>query len=171
MISEDYFYELKTNCDIVHELLNFVETTANFSVVTFEQADIPIEIILRDKVLSYFYGLKFKMKILKMNPFMFYDWHRDSGVRGCAVNLLLNPTRCVTMFREDTYFSPRQKRMLDLNYQPNTYYLFNTSADHCVANFEGIRYSISLFPPEIKDFSKERKDYFKYKNLVKLENL
>lgn len=171
MNQEDYYYQLKTKCAVSDKLLEYADQDNNFSIATFLQKVVPFEIIKQDSVLLYFNNAGWVVKILKMHPFTFYDWHRDSGRRGCAVNLLITDVRCTTLFREDNYCMPRQKKILELAYLPDTYYMFNTAADHSVTNFEFTRYSLSLFPPYNPDFIKERKEYFKYLEEVKNINL
>ena len=104
MNSSHYYYEINQQCTVVQELLDFATQDYNFQEVTFLQKTIPDHIVKKDPVLSYFNNLNFSLKIIKMFPNSFYDWHRDSGVRGCAINLLLTPVRCITLFREDSYF-------------------------------------------------------------------
>jgi hypothetical protein len=166
MKQDNCYYELKTKCKVADILLEYA-SHRDYSIVTFIQKEVPFEIVKQDPVLLYFYDTGWAIKVIKMVPFTFYDWHRDSGVRGCAVNLLLNTVRCTTLFRDNNYCLPRQKHIVELSYLPNTYYMFNTAADHCVANFESTRYTISLFPPENLEFKEERKDFFKYTEQVK----
>jgi hypothetical protein len=171
MNNDDYYYEIKQQCTVVKELLDFVTQDHNFEVVTFLQKTIPEHIVKKDPVLSYFNDLNFSLKIIKMFPNSFYDWHRDSGVRGCGINLLLNPVRCITLFREDSYFLQRQKKIVELAYKPFTYYMLNTSADHSVVNFDQHRFSVSLFPPRDSDFVKERNQFNEYLKIIKLAGL
>jgi hypothetical protein len=167
MNQDDYYYQLNTKCIVSDQLIEYADQIKIYSVVTFMQKIVPLEIIKQDPVMLYFYNNGWTIKIFKMEPFTFYDWHRDSTVRGCAVNLLLNAKRSTTLFQEDTYYLPRQKRILELSYLPNTYYMFNTAAMHCVTNFESVRYSVSMFPPHNPNFAEEVKDYFKYTKKVK----
>lgn len=167
MNQDDYYYQLNTKCKICDQLIDYATQIKIYSVVTFMQKIVPLEIIKQDPVMLYFYDTGWTIKILKMEPFTFYDWHRDTRVRGCAVNLLLDAERCTTLFRANTYDLPRQKRFVELSYLPNTYYMFNTAAEHCVANFKSIRYSVSMFPPHNSNFKEETKDYFKYTNKIK----
>jgi hypothetical protein len=88
--------------------------------------------------------------VIKLDENTYYDWHMDTD-RGVGINLLLNnwdTSHCM--------FSPKLKRgdsvekgnvkspFVELKYEPNTYYLFNSQKAHTVYNFKGTRYLLSV---------------------------
>ena len=76
--------------------------------------------------------------ILRLKPYRCYDWHVDQ-YRGVTVNCLLTPsikTHCVFGKPDgNEHFD-----FLELTYQPNTLYLFNTQVPHMVMNWDETRY-------------------------------
>jgi hypothetical protein len=50
------------------------------------------------------------------------------------------------------------KDVIELRYQPRTFYLFNNQIEHCVANLGGPRYVFSLYFKEEKHFEFIKED-------------
>jgi hypothetical protein len=48
-----------------------------------------------------------------------------------------------TLFGEDLH--NQNMKITELKYMPNTLYLFNNQAEHCVINLDGPRYLFSLY--------------------------
>ena len=98
----------------------------------------------------------FKAGIIKLEANTYYDWHIDTD-RGVGVNMLLN-----NWDRSHCMFNPNLKRgtnvahgnvkdkFIELNYEPQKYYLFNAQVAHTVYNFEETRYLLSI------DFEEDR---------------
>jgi hypothetical protein len=164
MNTEDLYFKLKTKSVIAEELLEYLKTFTNYERHIYDQTDVPIELISKDRVLSYFHQLNFSIKGMKMNPFEKYDWYAVPTYWGYSVNLALNSINYQALFRDSQDFSVEE-----LNYELNTYYLVNTSIEHCVQNYEEDRYILVILPPS--DIFEEDKDYFYYRNLIQLENL
>ena len=103
----------------------------------------------------------FTLGIIKLEENTYYDWHIDTD-RGVGLNLLLNnwdKSHC--MFARDyNTINTISNKFIELKYEPQTYYLFNTQVAHTVYNFKDTRYLLSV------DFE-ERKDKLNYKMLLK----
>lgn len=106
-----------------------------------------------------------RVAVLRTDPFQNYVWHRDD-YRGVAINMLLSHEKSHCLFGtnkndDNMYFE-------ELEYLPNTFYLFNTQKLHTVINFQGYRYMLSV---EFVD-TKSELNYFdvywwaKHNNLV-----
>jgi hypothetical protein len=79
--------------------------------------------------------------IVKMDANSCYNWHTDTK-RQCSVNMLIDGYRSHCVFSpdpEDVNIS-----VLELNYQPNTYYAFDTQTPHMILNLDNPRYLLSL---------------------------
>jgi hypothetical protein len=96
--------------------------------------------------------------ILKLDPYICYDWHTDTR-RGVGINMLLTPEA-----RSICAFAPNKEgavfKIEELKYKPSTYYLFNTQVPHTVYNFETTRYLLSI------EFAKD-KEQLTYEKLLK----
>ena len=97
---------------------------------------------------------KFRCGILLVEPDYCYNWHVDSE-RKSALNMLLyddGNSRCI--------FAPYGFGIVmptvELKYQPNTFYAFNTQIVHMVCNTSKPRYLFSVeFTDEDKDLTYE----------------
>jgi hypothetical protein len=74
--------------------------------------------------------------ITKMTPMQYYRLHTDAN-RGVSVNMLISHEHSHCVFVDDT-------QMLELEYQPGVFYVFNSQIPHTVLNLSGIRYSFQL---------------------------
>lgn len=98
--------------------------------------------------------------ILKTDPYQLYAWHKDE-YRGVCINMILTPewpSHC--LFGRDKDYT--NKYFTELNYEPDTFYVFNNQVSHCVINFDQPRYMFSvefsksldtLNFPEIRDWA------------------
>ena len=103
------------------------------------------------------------MRLYMFPSMSVYNWHKDYAV-GCSLNLVMEDYNAHTLFK-----SPDSKgilnKVIDLKYEKNKWYLFNSQIFHSVVNL-GIRDRIMLtmtFPKNIKyqeilDFLKSVKD-------------
>jgi hypothetical protein len=76
-----------------------------------------------------------RLGLLRIPPFTFYDWHVDAYRQSC-INMQLNldhPSHTLFGYQADDH----NKDVLELRYQPRTFYLFNNQIEHCVANLGG----------------------------------
>jgi hypothetical protein len=97
---------------------------------------------------------KFKIAhfgILRMEPNRFYKWHVD-GERGASINMLLNcDAYSYCLFGDPNYENITQTEFIKLEYQPNTFYIFNTQWPHCVINFDKPRYLFTVMFEQTKE--------------------
>ena len=80
--------------------------------------------------------------ILTMPPHRSYFWHTDE-TRGVSINMLLtgeHTSHCLFGQRVDN----QNIDFIELKYQPNTFYLFNTQWPHSVYNFDKHRFLFSI---------------------------
>ena len=154
------YYEIGKKSTIVKELEDFAFSPSDWlPYYNFDAKRIPPEIVFQDDFfiwLSHRYS--FVAGILKLDPYVCYDWHIDTR-RGVGVNMLLTPfDRSICAFKVDldqTVF-----KIDELKYKPGTYYLFNTQVSHTVYNFETTRYLMSV------EFAKD-KDELSFDDLLK----
>lgn len=136
------YYKINKKSVICDELLNFViDETKDWWIeyFGFKTKVVPNEIIFKDKTLkSIFEMYPFTGGILKLDPYEIYDWHKDSR-RGVTINMLLKGFESKCFFRDDI-----SKEEFLLNYEPNTYFLFNTQKTHKVCNGSDVRYVFSI---------------------------
>lgn len=83
-----------------------------------------------------------RIVVLSMPASSVYNWHIDDH-RSSTVNLLVNNHDCSNCFFGDPIDSNRHN-LLELQYQPNKFYLFNTKKEHMVINRGERRYMVSL---------------------------
>lgn len=118
----------------------------------------PNELALREPVLQQIHD-EFainRMAILKTPPLHNYLWHVDDD-RGVTVNMLLAHDHLSHCLFGQPVNSDNFK-FLELRYQPNTLYVFNTRFPHTVINFDRHRY---LFSVEFKA-NKDQLSYPKF---------
>jgi hypothetical protein len=87
--------------------------------------------------------------VIKTMPNILYNWHLD-GSRAASINLRFESSgHSHSLFGEsDDGFNDK---FVELEYEPNTFYLFNTQHKHCVINFNESRYVFSLQFVQTKD--------------------
>lgn len=80
--------------------------------------------------------------IMRLDPHTCYLWHKDID-RWFTINMLLNTDgHSHTVFGEKN--SVYTSSICELNYEPNTFYIFNTQYDHEVYNFNSYRYLFTM---------------------------
>ena len=154
------YYEIGKKSTILKDLEDFAFSPSDWlPYYNFDDKRIPPEIVFQDDFfiwLSHRYS--FVAGILKLDPYVCYDWHIDTR-RGVGVNMILTPfDRSICAFKVDldqTVF-----KIDELKYKPGTYYLFNTQVSHTVYNFETTRYLMSI------EFAKN-KDELSFNDLLK----
>jgi len=83
-----------------------------------------------------------RIVILSMPPFSTYNWHTDDH-RSSTVNLLINNHQnSLCLFGEP--IDDNRSNFIELRYEPNTFYLFNTKKKHMIVNNGQRRYTMSL---------------------------
>lgn len=127
----------------------------------FEVAPIPPEIWKQEKLLCDV-DEEFKFEhvgLVRIPPHFNYNWHLDTN-RGCCINMLLSHERSHLFFAQPSpqdhlVSHGRNGYFVELEYEPDTFYAFNSQKLHCVYNFEKPRY---LFTCEFL----QRKDELPY---------
>lgn len=96
-----------------------------------------------------------RMGILRVPAKNFYDWHVDEHRLSC-INLLISQKH-----HSHTLFGIQRdglnKEILELEYEPKRYYLFNNQVQHCVCNLDEDRYLFSIYFQEEMRFKDVRK--------------
>ena len=82
-----------------------------------------------------------KPNIFRTTPMNFYNWHTDTE-RECSINMILENTESHCLFGTDIDVS--NKSIVELKHEPNAYYLCNLKEQHCILNFTGTRYILSI---------------------------
>ena len=91
-----------------------------------------------------------RLGLLRVESMTVYDWHVDEKRESC-VNLLYSlDNNSHTLF--GTQRDQLNKDVIELKYEPNTFYLFNNQVEHTVINLDGPRYLFSLYFEEEKDY-------------------
>lgn len=89
----------------------------------------------------------FQGALLRLPPHSCYTFHTDTR-RGVAVNLLVHHTHSHTFFTDAAALEHAAEApvvpAVELVYEPDTYYLFNSQQPHAVWNGAGPRYLLSL---------------------------
>jgi hypothetical protein len=120
----------------------------------WNSTEIPLEQTLNNEPVLKTLDERFKIAhlgILLMDPNNFYKWHVD-GERGVSINMLLtydSPSYC--LFGDPNYENITQTEFIKLEYQPNTFYIFNTQWPHSVINFDKPRYMFTVMFEQTKE--------------------
>ena len=154
------YYEIGKKSTIARDLMDFAMQPSEWApYFNFNAKRVPPEIIFQDDFFRWLVKrYHFVAGILKLDPYVCYDWHIDDR-RGVGINMLLTPSaRSICAFthnKDDMVF-----KIEELPYKPQTYYLFNTQVTHTVYNFETTRYLLSI------EFAKN-KEQLSYDELLK----
>jgi hypothetical protein len=109
----------------------------------FMAIPVPDEILWADPLLAALGNkLAFHAGILRMEPNTCYNWHVDTD-RKVGLNMLLSDdgeSRCLFLDGEPGVVFKTH----ELDYQPDTYYVFNTQVPHMVLNTVKPRYLFSV---------------------------
>jgi hypothetical protein len=117
----------------------------------FDATRIPNDILANDPVIADI-GSRHPLMggVVMLPPNTFYNWHKDTR-RGVSINMVLNPydgiSHCVFTPDKDVVVG----EFIELQYQPDTYYVFNTQVDHMVLNFDKPRLLLTIEFGEDKD--------------------
>lgn len=138
------YYEIEKKSTLQKDLIDYAQVSgAWLKYYNFDIRPIPQEILNKDPFFQWLSkNYKYFAAILKLDPYVCYDWHKDTK-RGVSINMLLTPeARSICMFtdsKEGVVFKTEE-----LIYKPETYYIFNTQVFHTVFNFETERYLLSV---------------------------
>ena len=154
------YYEIGKKSTIKDEVFDFaISPTDWMPYYNFDAKPLPHELIFKDEFFVWLaQRYDFIAGVLRLDPYICYNWHTDTR-RGVGVNMLLTPnTRSFCAFGIDS--DQLVFKIEELKYKPNTYYLFNTQVPHTVYNFETTRYLMSI------EFAKN-KDELSFNDLLK----
>jgi hypothetical protein len=138
------YYEILSKSVLTQELIDIANDSDPWvSYYYFNLKLVPREFLPKDPFLKWLASeYEFNIGILKLDPYVCYDWHTDSR-RGVSINMLLTieaRSTCVfSKHKQGVVFS-----IEELIYKPDTYYAFNTQIPHTVYNFETTRYLLSI---------------------------
>lgn len=155
------FYEIKSKAtitqDVIREALNPNAQWQKY--FNFDATRIPNEILAQDPVLVDISTRHPMMGgVVMLPPNTFYNWHKDTR-RGVSINMVLNPNDGIS----HCIFTPDSDVVVgvfkELQYKPDTYYVFNTQVTHMVLNFDQPRLLLTI------EFG-EDKDALSYEDLI-----
>jgi hypothetical protein len=137
-------YFKKVNAPSEHVSKFFTEDRLSkldwLNVPGYQGIEVPRPIYMKEKffqALDEKYGVS-GCAILKFSPMIAYTWHNDSD-RNATINMLLNPWHhSHSMFGENG--SEWHKEIIELVYEQDHFYLFNTQHPHEVINLDHMRY-------------------------------
>ena len=147
------FYEIKTKSVIRDAVIQ--EATRNdakwVKYFNFDATQIPNHILALDPVIADI-GSRHPLigGVVMLPPNTFYNWHKDTR-RGVSINMVLNPqdgiSHCIFTADKDVVVG----EFAELQYKPDTYYVFNTQVNHMVLNFDKPRLLLTIEFGEDKD--------------------
>jgi hypothetical protein len=154
MNTDHLFYKLNAECTIIPDVLKFLPT-AEWKWVPYQTlaTNFPYRILDNDPFLSSI-PKKFHptLRLYKFPARSVYNWHIDAVI-GCSLNMVLDDYESVTLFKKE---EDKKINIIDqtveLKYQKEKWYVFNSQATHMVANIGAVdRYLLSVsFPKMIK---------------------
>ena len=162
-----YYTKLKNKSSVVASEWHQFKDLEWQSYYGFDAISVPSIIWRQEEVLR---------KICKQFPFKHvglirlpvnynYNWHKDIN-RGCGINMLLDHGKSYALFAGDSKvnnsnteeydFDEFGMPFIELDYEPNTFYAFNTQELHCVFNFDKPRYLFTCeFEQDVNELSYE----------------
>lgn len=145
--TDDLFFKLPYKSTIREALLDFARTDKSnwIPYYTFVAKKIPDCLLGEDPFLKKLYAhRKFLAGVMKLEPNIGYQWHRDTN-RDAGINMLLNyeaPSHL--LFSRNQTNNEIMCNFDELKYEKDAYYLINSDIPHMVINFEEVRYLFSL---------------------------
>lgn len=129
---------------IANDLLLYAQNTKDWAqYYNFMAIPVPAEIFMKDRFIEKLGNKRmFHAGILRMEPNTCYNWHVDTD-RKVGLNMLLSDdggSRCLFLDGEPGVVFKTH----ELDYQPDTYYVFNTQVPHMVLNTIKPRYLFSV---------------------------
>ena len=129
---------------IANDLLLYAQNTKDWTqYYNFMAIPVPAEIFMKDRFIEKLGNKRmFHAGILRMEPNTCYNWHVDTD-RKVGLNMLLSDdggSRCLFLDGEPGVVFKTH----ELDYQPDTYYVFNTQVPHMVLNTVKPRYLFSV---------------------------
>jgi hypothetical protein len=139
------YYEIKEKSTVAPALLELAMAPGDwYEYYNFTARAVPNEPLIELDPLFKWLSTRYSFVtgVLRMDPYTCYDWHTDTR-RGVGINMSLTP-----MMRSSSMFAPQKEgqvfKIAELQYKPNTYYLYNTQVPHTVYNYETTRFMFSV---------------------------
>lgn len=138
------YMPVPVSASISESLFQYAMTTQNWTqYYNFMAIPVPAEIFMKDGFIEKLGDKRmFHAGILRMEPNTCYNWHVDTD-RKVGLNMLLSDdggSRCLFLDGEPGVVFKTH----ELDYQPDTYYVFNTQVPHMVLNTTRPRYLFSV---------------------------
>ena len=139
------FFKIPDKSILCDDIYKYIETNTDEWVwyKEFNIKVIPQTILLND---PFFKFLKTKYDfigaVLRIDPNICYSFHTDDD-RRTTINMLLSnsPSHCIF---SPTRINDRLLNIVELIYEPDTYYLLDTTVPHMVINFNSHRFMFSI---------------------------
>lgn len=139
------FYKLKNSCTIVPQLRELAQKSTFVDGVyfTYSKSGDLEELVSLDPTLTAIRARFSTQPYLSIiHPHTWFFWHVDPSFRACAINLLLQGVG-------HSLFWGKQKQassigVVELKYEPDAMYVYNTQTKHAVLNLEEERIIFSL---------------------------
>lgn len=161
MISSDCFTELKPKAEAVPDFIRWVlcESPEWQSHFGFDAIQLPNELIDIEPALKELHAVWpiGRLGLLRVAEKSVYDWHVDEYRLSCVNMLFTLGSSSHTLFGQQR--DALNKDVIELKYEPDTFYLFNNQVPHTVINLGEPRYLFSLYFQEEKDYSELRDLY------------
>ena len=152
MNTDHLFYNLNVECNILPRVLTFLplavwEWIPHQTVATnFPSHMIHHDLFLRTIPKDFHPTLR----LYKFPASSIYNWHRDAAI-GCSLNMVFDDYNSFTLFSKYETLGIVSET-IELKYEKNKWYLFNSQQLHLVANTGNVdRYLLTVtFPKEVK---------------------
>lgn len=151
---EPCFTKLTVKSTIRQDLLKFCEDGNQWidpTVGTFFQKNPPRDLIFSDPFLQHICdnclsnnGYNTDVKIYRITPWTHYMLHTDE-YRSSSINLLINDeSDSISYFKASDTYNKLHIKILELKYEQDSYYLFNSKIPHAITNRDSTRYLLSI---------------------------
>lgn len=146
-MTEKYFSELAVAPDFLSDIIALTDVNnqqwqEHFG---FNAIELDHQLIQADPALRAVNSVQAigRLGLLMIKPSTFYKWHKDAHRLSCLNMLVSRNHNSHTLFGEE--IDGLNMSITELRYKPDTLYLFNNQAQHCVINLDGPRYLFSLY--------------------------
>jgi hypothetical protein len=138
---ENYYYKVNYKPSYINEIVEFLPHASwrwvpFMTVATNFQNSLGLQLTENDILLK---SLKEKywgsLKLYQFPSHTFYPWHKDAEI-GCSLNLIMQDYRSITLFKSDTNRTDILQDIIELKYEKNVWYVFNSQLEHAVVNLD-----------------------------------
>ncbi len=155
-MNEDYFIPVNTDINFLPKVKEFIPNAiwkwvpSMFIATNLSSTHIGDDQLL-SKIHKEFLG---ELNLYKIPCKSVYGWHQDKNSIGCSLNMALDRYHCHTLFSVGNHGTPFLQKVIELEYDPNTWYAFNSKQVHTVINLdEKDRYLLSYVLPGIFSYT------------------